>query len=518
MAINILWADDEIDMLKPTILYLKEKGYNVIPVTNGKDALDKIDTETVDVVFLDESMPGLTGLETLLKIKEKHSLVPCVMITKNEEENLMEDAIGSQISDYLIKPVKPQQLLSTLKKVIDSNRLISEKTSSNYQKEFQSLFMRMQDTLDFSEWSELYKKLVYWEIELHNSDATQMKEVFDSQKEEANKEFNKYIIKHYRNWLKGEAPNDAPVMSHTLLKNKLFSMLKDDKPTFMVLIDNLRFDQWKAIQPAVSNLFRVEEEDIFYSILPTVTQYSRNAIFAGMMPLEIQKRFPNRWIMDDEEEGKNLNEDFFLSDLLKRSFRDEIKHQYIKITNHRDAAALESNIQNYLTNKLTVIVYNFVDMLSHARTEMEVLKELASDEAAYRSLAVSWFDHSPLQNALKKIADKNVNLLITTDHGTVRVKNPSKCIGDRQTTTNIRYKTGKNLSYEERDVFAVKNPDEILLPKGNLTSSYIFAKENNYLVYQNNYNHFANFYRNTFQHGGISLEEMLVPVVKLSSK
>lgn len=518
MAIKILWADDEIEMFKPSILYLKEKGYEVIPVTNGKDALDKVETENIDVVFLDESMPGLTGLETLLRIKEKHSHLPCVMITKNEEENLMEDAIGSQISDYLIKPVKPQQILSTLKKVIDSSRLISEKTSSNYQKEFQTLFMHMQDNLDFNQWADLYKKLVYWEMELDNSDAAQMKEVFNAQKDEANKEFNKFITKNYKTWLKNNAPNEAPVMSHTLLKNKLFNLLKEDKPTFLILIDNLRFDQWKAIQPAMTNLFRMEEEDIFYSILPTVTQYSRNAIFSGMMPLEIQKKFPDRWIMDDEDEGKNLNEDFFLADLLKRTFRDEIKHQYIKITNHRDGEALENNMLNYLNNKLTVIVYNFVDMLSHARTEMEVLKELASDEAAYRSLAVSWFDHSPLQNALKKIVDKNVNVLITTDHGTVRVKNPSKCIGDRQTTTNIRYKTGKNLAYEERDVFAVKNPDEILLPKGNLTSSYIFAKESNYLVYQNNYNHFANFYRNTFQHGGISLEEILVPVVKLSSK
>jgi CheY-like chemotaxis protein len=518
MPINILWADDEIDLLKPTILYLKEKGYSVIPVTNGKDALDKVDSESVDVVFLDESMPGLTGLETLLKIKEKHSHIPCIMITKNEEENLMEEAIGSQISDYLIKPVKPQQILSTLKKVIDSNRLISEKTSSNYQKEFQSLFLRLQDQLNFHEWAELYKKLVYWEIELDNSDASEMKEVFNTQKDEANKEFNKFVIKNYKNWLKAEPVHGAPIMSHTLLKNKLFPLLKDEKPTFLVLIDNLRFDQWKAIQPALNQLFRIEEEDIFYSILPTVTQYSRNAIFAGLLPLEIQKKFPDKWIMDDEEEGKNLYEEFFLSDLLKRTFRDPIKHQYIKVTNHRDGEWLENNIHNYLSNKLTVIVYNFVDMLSHARTEMEVLKELASDEAAYRSLSVSWFDHSPLHNALRKIADKNIHLLITTDHGTVRVKNPSKCIGDRQTTTNIRYKTGKNLAYEEKDVFAVKNPEEIFLPKSNLTSSYIFAKENNYLVYQNNYNHYANYYRNTFQHGGISLEEMLVPVVRLSSK
>jgi CheY-like chemotaxis protein len=518
MPIQILWADDEIDLLKPTILYLKEKGYDVTPVTNGKDAIDKVETQRFDVVFLDESMPGLTGLETLMRIKEKHTHLPCVMITKNEEENLMEEAIGSQISDYLIKPVKPQQLLSTLKKVIDSSRLVTEKTSSNYQKEFQSLFMKMQDNLDFNEWAELYKKLVYWEMELDNSNAEQMQEIFSSQKEEANREFNKFIIKNYKNWIKAEPGKDAPVMSHTLLKNKLFNLLKDEKPTFLLLIDNLRYDQWKAIQPAITNLFRIEEESTFYSILPTVTQYSRNAIFAGMMPLDIQKKYPDMWRMDDDEEGKNLHEGDFLSGLLKSTFREEVKHQYVKITNHHNGELLESNILNYMNNKLTVIVYNFVDMLSHARTEMEVLKELAGDEAAYRSLAVSWFEHSSLHNALKKLADKNINLLITTDHGTVRVNRPSKCVGDRQTTTNIRYKSGKNLAYEEKDVFAVKNPDEIMLPKGNLTSSYIFAKEQNYLVYANNYNQFANMYRNTFQHGGISLEEVIVPVVTLRSK
>jgi DNA-binding response OmpR family regulator len=518
MSINILWADDEIDLLKPTILYLKDKGYNVIPVTNGKDAIDKVDTEQIDVVFLDESMPGLTGLETLMRIKEKNSRLPCVMITKNEEENLMEDAIGSQISDYLIKPVKPQQLLSTLKKIIDNDRLVTEKTSSNYQKEFQSLFMRMQDRLDYKDWAELYKKLVYWEMELDASNAEQMKEVFNAQKQEANREFNKFVIKNYKDWLKKEPGADAPVMSHNLLKTKLFDLLKQDKPTVLLLIDNLRYDQWKAIQGMVSNLFRIDEEETFYAILPTVTQYSRNAIFAGMMPLDIQRKFNDKWIYDDDEEGKNMHEGEFLTDLLGRNFRDNIKHQYIKITNHRDAEALENNILNSLNNKLTAIVYNFVDMLSHARTEMEVLKELASDEAAYRSIAASWFEHSPLHNALKKLADKDINLLITTDHGTVRVQDPSKCIGDRQTTSNIRYKTGRNLNFEEKDVYAVKNPEEIMLPKTSRTSSYIFAKEDKFLIYPNNYNHFVSFFRNTFQHGGISLEEMIVPVIKLSSK
>jgi CheY-like chemotaxis protein len=498
-------------------MFLENKGYKVIPVTNGKDAIDLVAENGIDVVFLDESMPGLTGLETLQRIKEINQHLPCVMITKNEEENLMEEAIGSQIADYLIKPVKPQQILSTLKKIIDNTRLVSEKTTSSYQQEFQKLFMSIQDNLNFKEWAELYKKLVYWEIELNKSDS-HMVEVFDSQKQEANREFNKYVIKNYKDWIKAEPGDNAPIMSHRLLKQKLAPLLKENKPTLLVLIDNLRFDQWKAIQPLVMENFKVDEEDTFYASLPTATQYSRNAIFAGMTALEISQKFPEQWKNDDDEGGKNMHEDFFLEQFLKRTFHEPIKHQYIKVTNHRDANLLENNINNYLNNKLTVIVYNFVDMLSHARTEMEVLKELASDEAAYRSLAVSWFDHSPLQNALKKLAEKDVNILLTTDHGTVRVQDPSKCIGDRETTTNIRYKNGKNLNFDERDVYAVREPETIGLPKSRLSSTYIFAKENKFLVYPNNYNHFVNFYKNSFQHGGISLEEMIVPVVRLSRK
>jgi CheY-like chemotaxis protein len=516
-VITILWADDEIDLFKPSIMFLENKGYKVIPVTNGKDAIDLVAGKGIDVVFLDESMPGLTGLETLQRIKEINQHLPCVMITKNEEENLMEEAIGSQIADYLIKPVKPQQILSTLKKIIDNTRLVSEKTTSSYQQEFQKLFMSIQDNLNFKEWAELYKKLVYWEIELNKSDS-HMVEVFDSQKQEANREFNKYVIKNYKDWIKAEPGDNAPIMSHSLLKQKLAPLLKENKPTFLVVIDNLRFDQWKAIQPLVMENFKVDEEDTFYASLPTATQYSRNAIFAGMTALEISQKFPEQWKNDDDEGGKNMHEDFFLEQFLKRTFHEPIKHQYVKVTNHRDANLLENNINNYLNNKLTVIVYNFVDMLSHARTEMEVLKELASDEAAYRSLAVSWFDHSPLQNALKKLAEKDVNILLTTDHGTVRVQDPSKCIGDRETTTNIRYKNGKNLNFDERDVYAVREPETIGLPKSRLSSTYIFAKENKFLVYPNNYNHFVNFYKNSFQHGGISLEEMIVPVVRLSKK
>lgn len=514
--VTILWADDEIDLLKPQIMFLESKGYTVISVTNGQDALDKVKENDIDVVFLDESMPGLSGLETLPKIKEIKPHLPVVMITKNEEEDLMEDAIGSQITDYLIKPVKSQQILLTLKKIIDNQRLVREKTQSAYQQDFQRLFMHMQDNLNHQEWIDLYKKLTFWELELDKSRTGEMNDVFAMQKNEANKEFAKFISKNYINWMKNQ--NDAPLLSHNLFKQKVFSLLKQDKPTFFILIDNLRYDQWKVMEPVLMNNFKVTEEEMFYSILPTATQYARNAIFSGLTPLQIAQHYPNYWKNDEDEGGKNLFEAELLGELLKRTFRDEMKYSYTKITNFEKGKDLEDKILNMMTNRLNVIVYNFVDTISHAKTEMDMIKELASDDAAFRSLTISWFEHSPLHNALKKLAGKDVNIVITTDHGMKLVRKPSKCIGDKNTTTNIRYKAGKSLNYEPKDVFEVKKPEEAQLPASNLSTSYIFAKEDIYLVYQNNYNQFVNYFKDTFQHGGISMEEMIIPFTVLRPK
>ena len=515
-GIKILWADDEIDLLKPQILFLEQKGYQIDPVTNGLDAIEKVKNEHYDIIFLDESMPGITGLETLPKLKEIQNDLPIVLITKNEEEDIMDDAIGSQIDDYLIKPVRPNQILLSLKKLIDTRRLVKEKTQSTYQQEFQKIFMAINSEMGHQEWAELYKKLIYWELELDRANTSEMAEIMAMQKTEANKEFFKFIQKNYLSWLANNE-EEAPTLSHTLFRDKVVPLLDDDVPTFFILIDNLRFDQWKMIEPIISQNFRKTYEDHFYSILPTTTQYSRNAIFSGLMPSEIVKKFPDKWFRDDEDHGKNLHEAEFLTEQLNR-FGKDIKHSFTKITNHRNGKILEENILNFMQNKLNVIVYNFVDMLSHARTEMEVLKELASDEAAYRSLSLSWFDHSPLHNALQKLSDKEVRIVITTDHGTVRVKSPSKVIGDRATTTNLRYKTGKNLNFNEKECFAVKDPDKAFLPKANISSSFIFAKEDYFFVYPNNYAHYANYYKNTFQHGGVSLEEIIVPVVIYENK
>ena len=513
---TILWADDEIDLLKPHILFLNEKGYKVTTVTNGNDAVDAFKNGFFDLVFLDENMPGLTGLETLSQIKNLNNDVPIVMITKSEEEYLMEDAIGSKIDDYLIKPVNPKQIQLTIKKLTENKRLVTQKTTMAYQLDFRNLGMTLNDNLDFNEWVDVYKKLVYWELELQQLEDAGMHEILTLQKAEANKQFCKFVEKNYLNWVKN--PDNGPVMSPQLFKKKVFPHLESKGPVFFILIDNLRYDQFRIINSILTEYFRLEEEDTYYSILPTATQYARNAIFSGLMPLDMERRYPEMWQNDEDEGGKNLHEGEFIGDQIKRVLRKDIKYSYHKILNIDEGRALNESVNNLMGNDLNLVVYNFVDMLSHARTDMQMIRELASDEAAYRSLTLSWFEHSPLYDLLKFLAQKQVRVVLTTDHGTIRVKNPSKIVGDRNTNTNLRYKQGKNLNFNPKEVFHVRNPHDAMLPKLHISSSFVFAKEDSYFVYPNNYNHFVNFYNETFQHGGISLEEMLIPIATYGPK
>ncbi len=513
--IKILWADDEIDLLRPHIIYLEDKGYALTPVRSGDEALNMLTKSSFDLIFLDENMPGLTGLEVLTIIKEKYSSIPVIMITKSEEESIMEEAIGSKISDYLIKPVNPNQILLAIKKNIDSSRLVEEKTTSNYQQEFQNISIQLSSKLDKEEWYNIFKKLTYWELELEKSGDDSVEQILEMQKSEANSQFFKFVKDNYESWINGV---DAPLMSHNIIRRKVEPLMNEDKPTFMILIDNLRYDQWKVIEPSVSEYFIVDKDEIYTSILPTSTQYSRNSIFAGLLPSELQKRYPNMWKNEEDKGGKNMYEEEFLLNNLQMLGKGNSKVSYTKITNLDAGRKTVAQIPNMQANSLNVIVYNFVDMLSHARTDMKVIKELADDDAAYRSLTASWFSHSPLKDIIKQIAKQDANIVITTDHGTINVKKPSRVIGDRDVNTNLRYKQGKNLKFKHTDVFQMDNPLDYFLPIQNVSSKYIFAKEDMFFIYQNNYNHFVNLYKNTYQHGGISMEEMLIPVITLRSK
>jgi DNA-binding response OmpR family regulator len=514
--IRILWADDEIDLLKPHILFLEAKGYSVTPVTDGDDAIEHVIRKDFDIVFLDENMPGLSGLETLAQIKNHKSETAVVMITKSEAENIMEEAIGSRIDDFLIKPVNPHQILLAIKKIIDKNQLVKKQTTSAYQSQFASIGMQINDSFTHNDWKEVYRKLVFWELELEQSDDHTMDEVLQMQKTEANNAFARFIKNNYLSWMHNKS-EDTPLLSPDIFKKKIFPLLDNGEQVFVLVIDNLRYDQWRVLNTILKELYHATDEDLFLSILPTATMYARNSIFSGLMPLDIKANYPDLWIDEDEDGIKNQHEEALFAQQMKRFERDE-KYSFEKITNIKSGKKVLDNLNNILTNQLSVMVFNFIDIISHSRTEMDMIQELAYDESAYRSLTESWFKHSQLLELLKEVSQKNIKVVITTDHGTIRVQNPIKVIGEKSTNTNLRYKQGRNLNYNSRDVFDITNPTDARLPSGNISSTFIFAMKNDFLAYPNNYNHYANYYKNTFQHGGISMEEMMIPVVTLTPK
>ena len=509
---RLLWADDEMELLRAHLLFLEKKGYEVVTVTNGTDAIEECQTSTFDLVLLDEMMPGLSGLETLQRIKEIAPQTPIVMVTKSEEEDIMNQAIGQQIADYLIKPVNPNQILLTLKKNIHRREIVTETVQSNYQQQFQQIAMQIMDCRTWQDWTDIYKRLVRWELELSATDS-QMTEMLDMQKQEANLGFAKYIKKNYMDWMQG---GEHPMLSYELFKTRIFPLLNEGLKVFLVVLDNFRYDQWKMLEREIGDLFEMEE-DVYCSILPTATQYARNAIFSGLMPVQIAQLFPDLWVDEDEEEGKNLNEEPLIKTQLDR-YRRKNTFSYHKINTSVEAERFMQQLNQLNKNDLNVVVFNFIDMLSHARTESKMVRELANNESAYRSITLSWFRHSVIADLFRQLAQTDYRIIITTDHGSIRTNTPVKIVGDRNTNTNLRYKLGKNLAYDSKDLFVIKEPQKAHLPAPNLSTSYVFATGDDFFAYPNNYNYYVSYYRNTFQHGGISMEEMIIPIISMKGK
>ena len=516
----LLWADDEMELLRAHLLFLEKKGYEVVTVTNGNDAIEECRKRTFDLVLLDEMMPGLSGLETLQRIKEISPQVPIVMVTKSEEEDIMNQAIGQQIADYLIKPVNPNQILLSLKKNIHRKEIITETVQASYQQQFQQLSMQIMDCRSWQEWVDIYKRLVRWELELSATDS-QMTEMLNMQKEEANRGFGKYIKQNYMDWMsrfdgKGAKDDSMPILSPELFKTKVFPLLNEGEKVFLIVLDNFRYDQWKMLEKEIGDQFEIDE-DLYCSILPTATQYARNAIFSGLMPEQIEKMFPELWVDEDEEEGKNLNEEPLIKTQLER-YRRKNTFSYHKINTSTEADKLMGQLNELQKNDLNVVVFNFIDMLSHARTESKMVRELANSESAYRSITLSWFRHSVIADLFRQLSQSDYRVMITTDHGSIRTTNPVKIVGDRNTNTNLRYKLGKNLSYDSKELFVIKDPHKAHLPSPNLSTSYVIATGDDFFAYPNNYNYYVSYYRNTFQHGGISMEEMIIPIINLKGR
>lgn len=513
---SILWVDDEIDLLRPHIMFMEQRGYVITPVANAEDAIILIKEKSYDLVLLDEMLNGMDGLTALAEIKELKPSLPVIMVTKSEEESLMEDAIGSKIDDYLTKPVNPSQILLTCKKILEAKEIESEKRSKEYVLRFNEVAAKLMNPMNWQDWINLYVRFCEWEVELDQYPDLGLRQALLDQKRECNSAFGKFIERNYMEWLNGQ---NSPILSPNVVHNALLPVLDEGNFVVFLVMDNLRLDQWFTLEKLLYPYFNISKS-YYYSILPTATPYSRNAIFSGLFPSEIEEKYPEIWEkgMNDDSSRNRYERQLLEKQLERAGYNLRPEPKYIKILDTTEAKSLEKNITSYSKLKLVSIVLNFVDFLAHSRSDSDVLKELAPDEPAYRSLTRSWFEHSYIYRILKKLSKMNCTVILTSDHGSIRSLHGAKVIGDKKTSTNLRYKYGRCLKCDSKYAIQIKDPALYRLPSGRLNTNYLFAKEDYYFVYPTEYHYYLNYYRDSFQHGGVSMEEMILPIVRLDGK
>ncbi|MCS6790057.1 MAG: PglZ domain-containing protein [Bacteroidia bacterium] len=519
MRSRILWVDDEIEHLEPQILHLTAKGFEVLSARHPSEAMDILTRQPIDLLIVDEHMPGMDGIEVTRRVKKLQPHLPVIMVTKDEEESLLESAVGIDIADFLIKPVSPQQLFSACRRILSKAILQQQQAHLDYQRDFRRIATILAFDPTLEEWYAIYKELVYWDIALEKSEASEIREILDGQRTEANLRFCRFFVQNYLEWVHtAQRPTLSPDVLPRFFLPHIGSRPKE--AVVLILIDGMRYDQWKVLESLIAPYYYVAEEHLFFSILPTATQYARNSLFSGLFPLEIAQRYPRYWADDDEEGGKNLFEEEFFGDLLSRH-KLPPKVAYEKVLRPEESRSLLQRLPQILQqNSVVVLIFNFLDLLAHTRVQMNILKELAANDIGLRATTRAWLETSAVLQVLRLLPQYVSQVFITTDHGFVQVKRPVRVMGDRETTTNLRYKQGRNLSFdkEEKSVFHIRKPEEGKLPRATASSTYLFAMEDRFLVYPTNYNDYVRLYKDSYQHGGVSLEEIIVPFVRLEVK
>ena len=514
MKKNILWVDDEIDLLESHIIYLSEKGYNVLKANSGEDAVEICKKSNIDLILLDEMMPGIDGIATLKIIKSEYPDLPVIMVTKNEEEDFMEEALGEQISYYLTKPVNPSQILMACKKILENSKIENDKLISDFLIYVNKVQNYNFDKFDYDDWKKIYTDFSNWSLKVEEINNLSFIDILNDQKKLLNKKFNNYIVFNYKNWVKD--PDSRPLLSSDLFK-KIFEPIFDRKQLIIIVIDCFRFDQWLQICPMLKDVFQIKE-DMHMSILPTATPFARNAIFSGMLPNEIKLKLPNLWSTMFKEEKYNKFEKELFENALNVNNKSNKSFHYEKIINVNDGKKFYNKLNDYKNVDILSIVVNFVDILGHSRSESQILKELIPNESAYRLAVHNWFKNSWLKDCLIELANWDADILITSDHGNTIVSKPVKVKADNTASLGIRYKYGRNLNFSDKDVLKIKNPEDYGLPSFDVNTEYIISSDNKYFVYENQFHKYSNILKNSFQHGGISLDEVLVPLIHLKNK